>query len=187
MSEHNEPASNTATPDAGRSGFRPASVAAVPLAAIAGALGVTAPDGSQDIGVTGITLNSRAVEAGDLYLALPGATRHGADFVPQAIDAGAVAVVTDDSGARQLALATEQPVPVIIVGEPRAAVGPLAALIYRSQPSDAAFPPLFGVTGTNGKTTTTYFINSLLRALGRRPGLIGTIEIVAGESPFQAC
>ncbi|MFF2840378.1 UDP-N-acetylmuramoyl-L-alanyl-D-glutamate--2,6-diaminopimelate ligase [Paenarthrobacter sp. NPDC057981] len=186
MSEHNEPASNTATPDTGRSGFRPASVAAVPLASIAGALGVAAPEGSLDIGVTGITLNSRAVEAGDLYLALPGATRHGADFVPQAIDAGAVAVVTDDAGARQLALAAEQPVPVIIVEEPRAAVGPLAALIYRSQPADAAFPSLFGVTGTNGKTTTTYFINSLLRALGRRPGLIGTIEIVAGGEPIPS-
>ncbi|MFJ4227567.1 UDP-N-acetylmuramoyl-L-alanyl-D-glutamate--2,6-diaminopimelate ligase [Paenarthrobacter nicotinovorans] len=186
MSEHNEPASNTATPDAGRSGFRPASVAAVPLAAIASALGVTAPDGSQDIGVTGITLNSRAVEAGDLYLALPGATRHGADFVPQAIDAGAVAVVTDDAGARQLALAAEQPVPVLIVEEPRAVVGPLAALIYRSQPEDASYPSLFGVTGTNGKTTTTYFINSLLRALGRRPGLIGTIEIVAGGEPIPS-
>ncbi|MFC8037776.1 UDP-N-acetylmuramoyl-L-alanyl-D-glutamate--2,6-diaminopimelate ligase [Paenarthrobacter sp. NPDC057355] len=186
MSEHNEPASNTAMPDAGRTGFRPASVAAVPLAAIAGALGVTAPDGSQDIGVTGITLNSRAVEAGDLYMALPGATRHGADFVPQAIDAGAVAVVTDDAGARQLALAAEQPVPVLIIEEPRAAVGPLAALIYRSQPEDAAYPPLFGVTGTNGKTTTTYFINSLLRTLGRRPGLIGTIEIVAGGEPIPS-
>ncbi|MDD7834069.1 UDP-N-acetylmuramoyl-L-alanyl-D-glutamate--2,6-diaminopimelate ligase [Paenarthrobacter sp. AB444] len=186
MSEHNEPASNTATPDAGRSGFRPASVAAVPLAAIASALGVTAPDGSQDTGVTGITLNSRAVEAGDLYLALPGATRHGADFVPQAIDAGAVAVVTDDAGARQLALAAEQPVPVLIVEEPRAVVGPLAALIYRSQPEDASYPSLFGVTGTNGKTTTTYFINSLLRALGRRPGLIGTIEIVAGGEPIPS-
>ncbi|MDI2036318.1 UDP-N-acetylmuramoyl-L-alanyl-D-glutamate--2,6-diaminopimelate ligase [Paenarthrobacter nitroguajacolicus] len=186
MSEHKEAASNTATPDAGRSGFRPASVAAVPLATIANALGVAAPDGSQDLGVTGITLNSRAVEAGDLYMALPGATRHGADFVPQAVDAGAVAVVTDDAGARQLALAAEQPVPVLIVDEPRAAVGPLSALIYRSQPEDAAFPSLFGVTGTNGKTTTTYFINSLLRALGKRPGLIGTIEIVAGGEPIPS-
>lgn len=186
MSEHKEAASNTATPDAGRSAFRPASVAAVPLAAIAGALGVTAPDGSQDLGVTGITLNSRAVEPGDLYMALPGATRHGADFVPQAVEAGAVAVVTDDAGARQLALATEQPVPVLIIEEPRAAVGPLSALIYRSQPEDAAFPSLFGVTGTNGKTTTTYFINSLLRALGKQPGLIGTIEIVAGGEPIPS-
>ncbi|MGF6836024.1 UDP-N-acetylmuramoyl-L-alanyl-D-glutamate--2,6-diaminopimelate ligase [Paenarthrobacter sp. TE4293] len=186
MSEHHEAANNAATTDAGQSGFRPESVAAVPLATIAEVLGIAAPEGSHDRGVTGITLNSRAVEAGDLYMALPGASRHGADFVPQAVDAGAVAVVTDDAGARQLALSGEQPVPVLIVEEPRAAVGPLAALIYRSQPSDGAFPTLYGVTGTNGKTTTTYFINSLLRALGKRPGLIGTIEIVAGGEPIPS-
>lgn len=186
MSEHNEAAVNATTPDAGRSGFRPESVAAVPLATIAEALGIAAPEVGHDRGVTGITLNSRAVEAGDLYMALPGASRHGADFVPQAIDAGAVAVVTDDAGARQLALAGEQPVPVLIVEEPRAAVGRLAALIYRSQPADGGFPSLYGVTGTNGKTTTTYFINSLLRALGKSPGLIGTIEIVAGGEPIPS-
>jgi UDP-N-acetylmuramoyl-L-alanyl-D-glutamate--2,6-diaminopimelate ligase len=119
-------------------------------------------------------------------MALPGASRHGADFVPQAVEAGAVAVVTDDAGARQLALAGEQPVPVLIVDEPRTVVGRLAALIYRSQPDDSGFPTLFGVTGTNGKTTTTYFINSLLRALGKTPGLIGTIEILAGGDPIPS-
>ena len=186
MSEHNEAAISATTQDAGQTGFRPASVAAVPLAVIADALGVAAPDASQDRGVTGITLNSRAVEAGDLYMALPGASRHGADFVPQAVEAGAVAVVTDDAGARQLALAGEQPVPVLIVQQPRTAVGRLAALIYRSQPADSGFPTLFGVTGTNGKTTTTYFINSLLRALGKKPGLIGTIEILAGGEPIPS-
>lgn len=186
MSEHNEAATNVTTPDAGRSGFRPGSVAAVPLATIAEVLGVAAPEGIPDGGVTGITLNSRAVEPGDLYMALPGASRHGADFVPQAVEAGAVAVVTDDAGARQLALAGEQPVPVLIIDEPRTAVGPLAALIYRSQPSEGGYPTLYGVTGTNGKTTTTYFINSLLRALGKKPGLIGTIEIVAGGEPIPS-
>lgn len=186
MSEHNEAATNVTTPDAGRSGFRPGSVAAVPLATIAEVLGVAAPEGIQDGGVTGITLDSRAVEPGDLYMALPGASRHGADFVPQAVEAGAVAVVTDDAGARQLALAGEQPVPVLIIDQPRTAVGPLAALIYRSQPSEGGYPTLYGVTGTNGKTTTTYFINSLLRALGKKPGLIGTIEIVAGGKPIPS-
>jgi UDP-N-acetylmuramoyl-L-alanyl-D-glutamate--2,6-diaminopimelate ligase len=62
----------------------------------------------------------------------------------------------------------------------RAAVGPVAALVFRSQPMDEAPLVLIGVTGTNGKTTTTYFANALLAALGHRTGLIGTIEIVAG-------
>ncbi|MFJ5957893.1 UDP-N-acetylmuramoyl-L-alanyl-D-glutamate--2,6-diaminopimelate ligase [Paenarthrobacter sp. NPDC092416] len=186
MSDHYEAASTATPPESGRSGFRPESVASVPLATIAEALGVAVPEDGKDRGVTGISLNSRAIEAGDVYMALPGATRHGADFVPQAVAAGAVAVVTDDAGARQLALAGEQPVPVLIVDEPRTAVGRLAALIYRSQPDDGGFPTLFGVTGTNGKTTTTYFINSLLRAVGKTPGLIGTIEILAGAEPIPS-
>lgn len=186
MSEHQQADSNATTPGDGRSGFRPRSVAAVPLSEIAEVLGVTAPEQDAAGGVTGISLNSRAVEPGDLYMALPGASRHGADFVPQAVEAGAVAVVTDDAGARQLALAGEQPVPVLIVQEPRTAVGRLSALIYRSQPEEGGHPALFGVTGTNGKTTTTYFINSLLRALGKKPGLIGTIEILAGGDPIPS-
>lgn len=186
MSEHNEAASHAETPETGTSGFRPASVAVVPLSTLAEALGVAVPADGDTRGVTGISLNSRAIEPGDLYMALPGASRHGADFVPQAVEAGAVAVVTDDAGARQLALAGEQPVPVLIVDEPRTVVGRLAALIYRSQPDDGGFPTLFGVTGTNGKTTTTYFINSLLRALGKTPGLIGTIEILAGGDPIPS-
>lgn len=186
MSEHNEAASNSMQPEAEGAGFRPESVAAVPLADIAASLGVVLPDSDGSTAVTGISLNSRTVEPGDLYMALPGASRHGADFVAQAVDAGAVAVVTDDDGARQLALAGDQPVPVLIVDKPRAAVGHLAALIYRSQPKDGGAPTLFGVTGTNGKTTTTYFINSLLRALGKTPGLIGTIEILAGGAPIPS-
>ncbi|HKU35852.1 MAG TPA: UDP-N-acetylmuramoyl-L-alanyl-D-glutamate--2,6-diaminopimelate ligase [Paenarthrobacter sp.] len=185
MSEQNEAASNATTPEAG-SAFRPGSVASVPLEVIAGALGVAAPEATEGGGVTGISLNSRAIEPGDLYMALPGASRHGADFVDQAVEAGAVAVVTDDAGARQLALSGEQPVPVLIIEQPRAAVGRLAALIYRSQPDEGGHPTLFGVTGTNGKTTTTYFVNSLLRALGKVPGLIGTIEILAGGEPIPS-
>ncbi|UVJ41049.1 UDP-N-acetylmuramoyl-L-alanyl-D-glutamate--2,6-diaminopimelate ligase [Arthrobacter sp. CJ23] len=189
MSEQNQAASTPAPSDgpaAGNTGFRPAYVAAVPLETIAEALGVALPAGSGNAGVTGISLNSRTVEPGDLYMALPGASRHGADFARQAIDAGAVALVTDDAGARQLAMSGDLAVPVFVVGTPRTAVGPLAALIYRSQPADGVFPRLLGVTGTNGKTTTTYFINSLLRALGKTPGLIGTIEILAGADPIPS-
>ncbi|MDQ0756800.1 UDP-N-acetylmuramoyl-L-alanyl-D-glutamate--2,6-diaminopimelate ligase [Arthrobacter sp. B3I4] len=160
--------------------FRPAAVTPVPLEAIGKGIGVAVPESSAAIPVTGISLNSRAVLPGDLYVALPGASRHGADFVAQAVDAGAVAVLTDAAGARLLALSNDIPVPVLLAEEPRSLVGGLAARIYRSRPADAPAPALFGVTGTNGKTTTTYFLNSLLRALGRRTGLIGTIEILAG-------
>ena len=185
MSEINPP-NNRAVPEgpAGQGRFRPSVVEPVRLASIGEAIDVAVPGPAAEVEVTGISLNSRAVEPGDLYVALPGAARHGADFVPQAVEAGAVAVLTDDAGARLLAPA-ETPVPVVIVESPRNVVGPLSALIYRSQPG-AGQPLLFGVTGTNGKTTTTYFINSLLRALGRSTGLIGTIEIHAGGDPIPS-
>lgn len=186
MSEQNAPGSTTAQAGESAARFRPTAVAAVRLDSIGDALGVPVPGVSAAVGVTGISLNSRTVERGDLYVALPGATRHGADFVTQAVDRGAAAVLTDDAGARLLALSAETAVPVLVVDGPRNVVGPLSAMIYQSQP-DAGHPPrLFGVTGTNGKTTTTYFINALLRALGQRTGLIGTIEILAGGEPIPS-
>ncbi|MEK0153751.1 UDP-N-acetylmuramoyl-L-alanyl-D-glutamate--2,6-diaminopimelate ligase [Arthrobacter oryzae] len=187
MSEHHAQGSTDATSGTvPGSGFRPTAVAAVPLGTIGESVGVVVPGASSSVPVTGISLNSRTVAPGDLYVALPGATRHGADFVSQAVDAGAVAVLTDDDGARLLALSADTPVPVLVVDKPRGAVGGLAALIYQSRPEGGAAPSLFGVTGTNGKTTTTYFINALLQALGRRTGLIGTIEILAGGEPIPS-
>jgi UDP-N-acetylmuramoyl-L-alanyl-D-glutamate--2,6-diaminopimelate ligase len=158
----------------------------VPLATIGEFIGVAVPGMSGTVPVTGISLNSRSVQHGDLYVALPGATRHGADFVSDAVDAGAAAVLTDDAGARLLALGNDISVPVLLAAEPRGLVGRLSALIYRSRPQDAPSPALYGVTGTNGKTTTTYFINALLGALGQRTGLIGTIEILAGGEPIPS-
>ncbi|MDQ0850818.1 UDP-N-acetylmuramoyl-L-alanyl-D-glutamate--2,6-diaminopimelate ligase [Arthrobacter sp. B3I9] len=187
MSELNAP-ENSAAPSGpvSTSGFRPAGVDPVPLATIGEFIGVAVPGTSGTVPVTGISLNSRSVQHGDLYVALPGATRHGADFVSDAVGAGAAAVLTDDAGARLLALGNDVPVPVLLAAEPRGLVGRLSALIYRSRPLDAPSPALYGVTGTNGKTTTTYFINSLLGALGQRTGLIGTIEILAGGEPIPS-
>ncbi|SKB87342.1 UDP-N-acetylmuramoylalanyl-D-glutamate--2,6-diaminopimelate ligase [Arthrobacter sp. 49Tsu3.1M3] len=186
MSELTDPDASAPSGHNSTQGFRPTAVAAVPLAAIGAAIGVAVPGASGSVQVTGISLNSRSVRPGDLYVALPGATRHGADFVSQAVGAGAVAVLTDDAGARLLALGHDIAVPVLLAGEPRSVVGRLSALIYQSRPDGAGAPALFGVTGTNGKTTTTYFINALLRALGKRTGLIGTIEILAGGEPIPS-
>ncbi|WP_171046818.1 UDP-N-acetylmuramoyl-L-alanyl-D-glutamate--2,6-diaminopimelate ligase [Pseudarthrobacter sp. NamE5] len=154
------------------------------LDAIGEAIGVAVKGASAGVAVRGISLNSRTVESGDLYVALSGASRHGADFAAQAIQAGAAAVLTDEAGARLLALSSDTAVPVLVVDAPRNVVGPLSAMIYRSRHDGT--PQLFGVTGTNGKTTTTYFITSLLRSLGTRTGLIGTIEILAGGEPIPS-
>jgi UDP-N-acetylmuramoyl-L-alanyl-D-glutamate--2,6-diaminopimelate ligase len=186
LSELNAPDASAPSGQDSTPGFRPAAVAAVPLATIGESIGVVVPGASGSLPVTGISLNSRTVQAGDLYVALPGATRHGADFVAQAVEGGAVAVLTDDAGARLLALSNDISVPVLRAKQPRTLVGRLSALIYRSRPEGAAAPVLFGVTGTNGKTTTTYFINALLQALGKKTGLIGTIEILAGGEPIPS-
>nr|WP_246036196.1 UDP-N-acetylmuramoyl-L-alanyl-D-glutamate--2,6-diaminopimelate ligase [Sinomonas susongensis] len=162
-----------------RSAFRPQHTRPVPLAEVAELLGLPR-EGTADVELTGVSLDSRSVEPGDLYVAVPGTGRHGASFVPQAVEAGAVAVLTDAAGAHLLALDEDETIPVLVVDDARAAVGPVAAFVFESQPESASRPVLIGVTGTNGKTTTTYFANSLLEALGHRTGLIGTIEIVAG-------
>ncbi|MFF2317117.1 UDP-N-acetylmuramoyl-L-alanyl-D-glutamate--2,6-diaminopimelate ligase [Arthrobacter sp. NPDC058097] len=182
MSQHHDPG----TADAPKSGFRPTAVAAVELGVIGRSVGVAVPGASESVQVTGISLDSRSVERGDLYVALPGASRHGADFATTAIQSGAVAVLTDDAGARLLALGSDIAVPVLVVAEPRSVVGRLSRLIYRSQDADLPGPAMFGVTGTNGKTTTTYFVNALLQAMGKKTGLIGTIEILAGGDPIPS-
>lgn len=130
-----------------------------------------------DLPVTGVTHDSRAVRPGDLYAGLPGARAHGAAFAAQAAERGAVAMLTDAAGA---ALATDVRLPALVVEDPRAALGPVAARVY-GEPSRRLRG--FGVTGTNGKTTTSYLVEAGLRAAGEKTGLIGTIETrVADET-----
>jgi UDP-N-acetylmuramoyl-L-alanyl-D-glutamate--2,6-diaminopimelate ligase len=132
------------------------------------------PEPVVDLRVTGVTLDSRAVRPGDLYAALPGFNAHGATFARSAVESGAVAVLTDAAGAVQLA---DLAVPVLVVDEPRGALGVLAAEVY-GHPARAL--TMIGVTGTNGKTTTAYLLESALRGHGLRTGLIGTVETRIG-------
>ncbi|MFC3298901.1 UDP-N-acetylmuramoyl-L-alanyl-D-glutamate--2,6-diaminopimelate ligase [Arthrobacter agilis] len=172
--------------------MRPRAPRPVGLADALAAIGVDRPGGASTLPVvTGISLDSRAVLPGDVYAALPGAARHGAEFAAQALRAGAVAIVTDEDGHRMLE--STGPfndgggVPVVVVPGTRSVVGPLARLIFGSGPQDGSTAPtLFAVTGTNGKTTSTYFLNALLEALGRSTGLIGTIEIRAGDEAIPS-
>nr|WP_179430032.1 UDP-N-acetylmuramoyl-L-alanyl-D-glutamate--2,6-diaminopimelate ligase [Spelaeicoccus albus] len=139
---------------------------------------VTGPD---DVAVTGATLDSRRVRPGDLYAALPGFNVHGADFAGSALEAGAAAILTDPDGVDRIGPAS---VPIVISDNPRAILGELSASIYGTAGSA---PILFGVTGTNGKTTSTYILDALLRDVGYRTGLIGTIETrIAGKAVASA-
>ncbi|MGU3501956.1 UDP-N-acetylmuramoyl-L-alanyl-D-glutamate--2,6-diaminopimelate ligase [Mycobacterium sp. C31M] len=145
----------------------PAGALLGPLADGIGAAGAPGPG----IRVTGVTLRSQDVRPGDLFAALPGGRAHGAAYASDAIAAGAVAVLTDPAGAELL---SEVSVPVLVHPQPRAVLGGVAADVY-GNPSQAL--RVIGVTGTSGKTTTTYLVEAGLRAAGRTAGLIGTVGI----------
>ncbi|MFJ9419531.1 UDP-N-acetylmuramoyl-L-alanyl-D-glutamate--2,6-diaminopimelate ligase [Streptomyces sp. NPDC101227] len=165
---------------------RPEQVRPTPLAELAAQLGTPAPAGAADVQVTGITHDSRAVRPGDVYAALPGARLHGADFVAQAADLGAAAILTDPSGA---ARAAETGLPVLAVENPRSRMGALAVSIYGAPGKDLL---QIGITGTSGKTTTAYLIEGGLRAAaakkadGGRTGLIGTVETRIGDERLKS-
>jgi len=153
------------------------------LADLAGTLGTGTlrASGRQDpptdpatLPVTGATLDSRRVRPGDLYAALPGANAHGAQFAAQAAAAGAVAALTDPAGLDRVLGAG---LPALVVPDPRAVLGELAAHVH-GRPGDAL--TTVGITGTNGKTTTAYLVESLLRSAGWETGLLGTVETRIG-------
>jgi UDP-N-acetylmuramoyl-L-alanyl-D-glutamate--2,6-diaminopimelate ligase len=147
----------------------------VVLREVCRALGLDASDlGALE--VTGVTLDSREVLPGDVFVALAGQHAHGADHAQEAARRGAVAVFTDEIGASRLGGL----LPAVVSPAPRGQVGELAAEIYR-RPADDLL--MLGVTGTNGKTTTTFLLDAGLRAAGRRTGIIGTVAtLVDGES-----
>ncbi len=142
-----------------------------PLSAAAGLLGIPTPSGAQQVFITGVTLNSRAVHPGDLYAALPGYVTHGARFAADAVVAGATALLTDPDGEAEC---RDTGRPVLVVPDPRAVVGELSAWLY-GRPGDRLL--LVGVTGTNGKTTVVHQVHAGLTAAGHPAGMIGTTGI----------
>jgi len=156
------------------------------VAAVAARAGGPAPADAAGVSVSGVTLDSRTVREGDLYAALPGSRAHGASFTAAAVAAGARAVLTDATGQSIILASPEvavRNVPVIVVVDPRAVLGGVAAFVYGDLFAGRAGAALrlFGVTGTNGKTTTTYLLESALGALGLVTGLIGTVETRVGD------
>src|SRR5450755_5022407 len=125
-------------------------------------------------GVTGVTHDSRMVRPGDLYAALPGTQVHGAEFSAAAAAAGAVAILTDPAGRDRAAAAG---LPVYVIADPRARLGEVACWVY-GDPSRKL--RLIGVTGTSGKTTTSYLTEAGLRWAGHVTGLIGGVETRIG-------
>ncbi|MGT2425940.1 Mur ligase family protein [Amnibacterium kyonggiense] len=151
--------------------FVPESTAPVPLAELAERFGLAGDPG--DVAVTGISLGTGAVRPGHLFIALQGVRSHGADYAAQAVERGAVAVLTDPAHA-DLAIG----VPVVAVAEPRLLLGDLAAAVYATREHH---PLLLGVTGTNGKTSTSHFLAGLLDLLEVPNGLSSTAERRVGS------
>ena len=127
-----------------------------------------------DIEITGITADSRNVREGSVFVCIKGRTADGHDFARQAADMGAAAIIAEhDTGIPQQ----------VIVEDTRRAYAVMCAN-YFGRPADRL--KLIGVTGTNGKTTVTFLIKQILEKLGRKSGLIGTIQNMMGDRVLPA-
>ncbi len=165
--------------------MRPFNSPAVTLSKIAQTCSATSTTSEKDlaeINVTGATHSDGQVQPGDLFIAMPGANRHGAEFVISAKKNGAVAALTDAAGANQISELVPG-FPVLVVTNPRLIAGRIAALIYSEPMRDLN---CIGITGTNGKTTVTTLLHQIFEAAHRDCGLIGTVETRIGNEAIAS-
>ena len=152
---------------------RPLANCSKPLSAVLSVVGAQCAEITESVNVTGISQSSNEISTGDLFIALPGEKFHGAQFAADAVERGAVAVLTDLTGAAMVS-----GVPVLVVENPRRAAGVISAWFYEEPMRDLYS---VGVTGTNGKTTVTTLLHQIMQAAGRESGLIGTVESRIGS------
>ena len=154
--------------------IRPEASNAKSLLELARFLGIEIEDQNHaEIIFNGVASDTRGIIPGDLFVALPGSKSHGAAFVVEIKAAGAVAVLTDKQGAQFISGV----LPTLIISDPRRAVGDCASWFYGSPSQNIS---VVGITGTNGKTTTTALLNQIWRYAERETGLIGTVGIEIG-------
>lgn len=138
-------------------------------------LGLTAA-GGRDVQITGLTVDSRAVEKGMLFAALPGAAVHGAQFIEKALTAGAAAILTDATGA-QIAhdVLAQSDAALIVAQDPRQALAQTASLWFGPHPATVV-----AVTGTNGKTSVSTFCRQIWEQIGLKAVNLGTTGVEGG-------
>jgi UDP-N-acetylmuramoyl-L-alanyl-D-glutamate--2,6-diaminopimelate ligase len=156
--------------------MRPFSPPALTLAKIAQSCNAQTSISQADLAklvVSGVTHNDGDVIPGDLFIAIPGAKRHGAEFAESAKKRGAIAVITDSAGAKLI-----KDLPVLVVENPRLVAGRIAAHLYSEPMRDLSS---IAITGTNGKTTVTTLLHQIFEAAHRECGLIGTVETRIGS------
>jgi UDP-N-acetylmuramoyl-L-alanyl-D-glutamate--2,6-diaminopimelate ligase len=139
---------------------------------------VTHRHGDVRISIASLTDDSRQVTPGTLFVAVKGERVDGHAYVRQAVEAGAVALIVQDASS-----VSDHTVPTIGLRDSRRALGLLAARLH-NDPS--AHLRMIGVTGTNGKTTTTYLIKAMLESAKRKVGLIGTVSYEIGSERIDA-
>jgi UDP-N-acetylmuramoyl-L-alanyl-D-glutamate--2,6-diaminopimelate ligase len=128
------------------------------------------PAGAEDLEVTGLAYDNRAVSPGTLFFCVRGFSQDGHEFASDAVASGAVALVVDHA-------LNDIDVPQVLVEDVRASMAPAAAAFYGHPTRELQ---TVGITGTNGKTTTAYLVRALLKADGRHTGLLGTVTSVVG-------
>jgi UDP-N-acetylmuramoyl-L-alanyl-D-glutamate--2,6-diaminopimelate ligase len=135
-------------------------------------------NGDTDIEVNGICCDTRKLKEGDMFCAVAGGELNGADFIPEAIAKGAAAILAEEGSTGKTI-----EVPVIEVNNVRDAIGPLAARFYKEPTScmDVA-----GITGTNGKTTVAYIMESIFNTRDGSGGVVGTISYRYGGREYEA-
>jgi UDP-N-acetylmuramoyl-L-alanyl-D-glutamate--2,6-diaminopimelate ligase len=146
------------------------------LAALNGQVAILERHGALDRHVTAVTDDSRAVKSGSLFVAVKGERVDGHRYVAQAIEAGAAAIVGQE-------FVEHRSLPFVRVADSRQALG-LISSRFHADPSSRL--TMIGVTGTNGKTTTTYLCKALLEGIGRHVGLIGTVAYQIGGETIPA-
>lgn len=134
--------------------------------------------GSKDLDITGVCANSKLVAPGNLFIARKGLADNGAMYIPEAIEGGAVAVLTDIYDPLLSKAITQ------IIHPDVASLESLVAAHYYQFAANEMF--MVGITGTNGKTTTSFLIKHLLDHIDAPCGLIGTIEYIIGQHRYQA-
>src|SRR5262245_21130436 len=138
---------------------------------------VIAADPALDVPCTSVIYDSRQAKRGSVFVALPGQSADGAAFAPQAVAAGAVAVLSERAAM------PDAPAPWIVVPNARLALGHLAAEFF-GHPSRRM--KVVGITGTNGKTTTSYLMRSIFQAAGVQCGLMGTVTCRIDDTEIAA-
>jgi UDP-N-acetylmuramoyl-L-alanyl-D-glutamate--2,6-diaminopimelate ligase len=131
--------------------------------------------------VHGITLNSREVRGGDMFVALQGANTHGMKFLHDVMNAGASAILTDYAGFE--IASNQSSLPILVTKNLRGALGPLSSWFFGAPSHDLR---LYGITGTNGKTTVAYLLEHIWHVNRRESGLMGTVEVKVGSDRFPS-